>query len=187
MAKPRLLERMGLVERVPEDTEYETSEVVDKTYETEETAVSAESVDEVVKDTLISDIYAKNHITDLSSSIFKVEDVSKSLPMEMATDTKRSAVLGILSSFNLTATDVTADGENRVDVLESVQSQIQMENSAAIGDRKNRIEDLKSQIEVLNKEISDLESETETADDTINAEVKRIKDLINFIIGGKKA
>lgn len=180
-----VFEKIGLVERVAKDPEpdYINGQYEESDYEE---PVAAENVDEVDKETLIADIYAKNQLTDISRSIFKAEDVSKSLPMEMATDTKRGAVLGILSSFNLTATDVTTDGENRLKVLESVQTQIQMNNSAAIGERRDRIEDLKSQIEVLNKEISDLEHETEVSDDVIDTEVKRIRGLIDFIIGGKK-
>lgn len=179
-----ILEKMGLVERVPrEEEEYETEEVYTPGEEVNE--VEAESVDEV-KDTLIEDIYAKNNLTDMSASIFKVEDVMKSLPMEMATETKRGAVLGILTSFNLTSTDVTEDGEKRMEVLKSVQAQIEADNSAEISLRIQKIEDLKSQIENLNKEVSGLEESTKTSNELITAEVKKVQSLVDFIIGGNK-
>ena len=179
------LEKMGLVERVPKDEteEYETEEVYTPGEEVSE--VEAASVDEV-KDTLIEDIYAKNNLTDMSASIFKVEDVMKSLPMEMATETKRGAVLGILTSFNLTSTDVTEDGEKRIEVLKSVQAQIEADNNAEISLRIQKIEDLKFQIENLNKEVSGLEESTKTSNELITAEVKKVQSLVDFIIGGNK-
>lgn len=177
-----LMEKLGLVERVPQESEYEEDYVPT---ESEEEEVVAESVDEV-KDTLIEDIYSKNDLLDKSKSIFKVEDVMNSLPMEMATETKRGAVVGILSSFKLTPEDVTEDGENRVKVLKSVQEQIRSDNDEEISIRKQKIEDLKSQIENLNKEVSGLEESTKTSDEFITSEVKKVQSLVDFIKGGKK-
>lgn len=181
-----ILEKMGLVERVPqENSGYETEDRYTEDY-TEEEEVVAESVELVDKETLISDIYSKNGLTDMSRSIFKAEDVIKSLPMEMATETKRNAVLGILSSFNLTATDVTEDGENRVKILKAVNKQIESDNQREIDIRSSQIEDLKHQIEDLNKEVSDLKEATSVSDSLITEEVQKVQSLVDFIIGGGK-
>ena len=181
-----ILEKMGLIERVPqENSGYEPEDRYEEDY-TEEEEVVAESVDLVDKETLIQDIYSKNGLTDLSRSIFKAEDVIKSLPMEMATETKRNAVLGILLSFNLTATDVTEDGENRVKILKAVNKQIESDNQREIDIRTTQIEDLKRQIEDLNKEVSDLKEATSLSDSLITEEVKKVQSLVDFIIGGGK-
>ena len=40
------------------------------------------------------------------------------------------------------------------------------------------------EIERLEKEIADQRAETKTSDETITAEINRIKNLINFTVGG---
>ena len=92
MKKKSFLEKMGLVERVDQaDTSsheyYEGGVVVD--FDESETEVN---IAENVTENLIGDIYASNNLGDMSRSIFKVEEVSKSLPDTMPTDTKRMAV-----------------------------------------------------------------------------------------------
>ena len=42
----------------------------------------------------------------------------------------------------------------------------------------------KQEIERLEKEIADQRAETKTSDETITAEIDRIKNLINFTVGG---
>lgn len=178
--KKSWLERAGLVERVEDDPE----DFPDAPYESEPELVDAASVDTINEDTLIADIYAKNDLTDRSRSIFKVEDVIASLPKEMTTESKRGAVIGILTSFNLTTVDVTSDGDRRVDVLRSVQNQIKTSNDELIEAKNAEIEQLKATIETLQKEISSLESDTKVSGDKIDTEVKKVTDLIQFIVGG---
>lgn len=150
----------------------------------DEEPVEAEAVDLVDKDTFIESIYLTNNIADRSNSIFKVDDVMKTLPMEMANEVKRNTVLGILTSFNLTATDVVSDGENRIAILAAVDSQIKETNQNEINSREAKIEDLKQQIADLNKEVAELKEVTSTSESLINTETKKIQSLVDFIIGG---
>ena len=105
-----LFERWGLIERV-EEPEYE--EIISTEIEEEIDA----NVEGVSHENLISDIYNANSLSDVSKSIFKVEELINSLPKEMATKTKRDTVLAILTSFGLTSEIVAVDGANRVDIL----------------------------------------------------------------------
>lgn len=150
----------------------------------EEEPVEAEAVDLVDRDTFIESIYQKNNIADKSTSIFKVDDVMKTLPIEMANEAKRNTVLGILTSFSLTSIDVVADGENRIAILSAVDSQIKETNQSEINNREAKIEDLKQQIAELNKEVSELKEITSTSETLINEETKKIQSLVDFIIGG---
>ena len=169
------------VEKVPEEENYD----VDTDYSVEDSTVPVE-LDEVHTDTLIDDIYAQNELSDKSKSIFKIEELINSLPKEMVTETKRGSVLATLGVFGLTVTDVTLDGEQRVDVLNSVLSKILNDGENIVIDKQTEIENHKKEIARLEKEIADQQSEMKTSENNINAEVDRISGLIKFIEGGNE-
>ncbi len=169
------------VEKIPEEENYD----VDTDYSVEDTEVLVE-LDEVHTDTLIEDIYAQNELSDKSKSIFKIEELINSLPKEMVTETKRGSVLATLGVFGLTVTDVTLDGEQRVDVLNSVLSKILNDGENIVIDKQVEIENHKKEIARLEKEIADQQSEMKTSENNINAEVDRISGLIKFIEGGNE-
>ena len=167
------------VEKVPEEENYE----VGTDYPVEDSTVPVE-LDEVHTDTLIDDIYAQNELSDKSKSIFKIEELINSLPKEMVTETKRGSVLATLGVFGLTVTDVTLDGEQRVDVLNSVLAKILDDGNANVTDKETEIENHKKEIARLEKEISEQQSEMKVSENNINTEVGRISGLIKFIEGG---
>lgn len=169
------------VEKIPEEENYD----VDTDYSVEDTEVLVE-LDEVHTDTLIEDIYAQNELSDKSKSIFKIEELINSLPKEMVTETKRGSVLATLGVFGLTVTDVTLDGEQRVDVLNSILSKILNDGENIVIDKQAEIENHKKEIARLEKEIADQQSEMKTSENNINAEVDRISGLIKFIEGGNE-
>ena len=165
------------VEEVPDETPDLPD--IDTDFDTTETNAELDSVN---TDTLIDDIYSQNNLADKTQSIFKVEELIKSFPKEMTT--KRNSVLATLGVFGLTVTDVEADGEKRVDVLSDILSKIICDSEAVVTEKENAIEEHKMEIERLEKEIADQRAETKTSDETITAEIDRIKNLINFTVGG---
>lgn len=169
------------VEKVPEEENYD----VDTDYSVEDTEVLVE-LDEVHTDTLIEDIYAQNELSDKSKSIFKIEELINSLPKEMVTETKRGSVLATLGVFGLTVTDVTLDGEQRVDVLNSVLAKILDDGNQTVSNKETEIENHKKEIAKLEKEITDQQSEMKISENNINTEVGRITGLIKFIEGGNE-
>lgn len=140
-------------------------------------------LDNVNVDTLIEDIYAQNNLSDKSQSIFKVEELIASLPQEMVTETKRTSVLAILGSFNLTATDVITDGEDRVKILSSIKEQINEENKILVAEKEAQIEELKKSIASLTIEISEEQEKTRVSNESITKEVETIESLIKFVGG----
>lgn len=168
------------VEKIPEEESYEA----ETDYVVEDTPPVEAELDEVHTDTLIDDIYAQNELSDKSRSIFKVEELINSLPKEMVTDTKRSSVLATLSIFGLTVTDVTLDGEQRLDVLNSILSKILDDGNSAISEKEIEIENHKKEIANLEKEISERNAEMMFSKNNINEEVDRIAELIKFVEGG---
>lgn len=169
------------VEKVPEEENYDA----DTDYSVEDSTVPVE-LDEVHTDTLIDDIYAQNELSDRSKSIFKVEELINSLPKEMVTEIKRGSVLATLGVFGLTVTDVTLDGEQRVDVLNSVLTKILDGGNANVTDKETEIENHKKEIARLEKEIADQQAEMKISENNINAEVNRINNLIKFVEGGNE-
>ena len=167
------------VEEIPNETE--SYDVDATTYEEPEIEVE---LDDVNTDTLIEDIYVQNELYDKTKSIFKVEELINSLPKEMVTETKKTSVLAILGSFGLTVTDVIIDGDNRVTVLSGVLAKILEDGKKAVTQKNNEIEEHKREIARLEKEISEQQTEMKISEDTINAEITRITELVKFIGGG---
>lgn len=171
--------RNAFVEEVPnENSDTEMEEMVDSSGEMNNIDAG---IDEVNTDTLIDDIYAQNDLYDKSQSIFKVEELINSLPKEMVTETKRASVLSILGSFGLTATEVQGDGEKRTKVLISVKDQINLEAKDTVSDKNAQIEEFKKSIANLESEITEIQKETKTSNELIDAEFLRIKNLVDFV------
>ena len=167
------------VEEIPNETE--NYDVETTAYE--ELAVEVE-LEDVNTDTLIEDIYVQNDLYDKTKSIFKVEELINSLPKEMVTETKKTSVLATLGVFGLTVTDVTLDGDSRVDVLNGILTKILGEGNDNVASKEAEIEEHKKEIARLEKEISDQKTEMKVSADTINTEITRISDLVKFIGGG---
>lgn len=174
---------MGLLknlflEEIPEDPLITSEEL----YMEDEVEVNTESVSQ---DNLIEDIYNQNALSDLSKSIFKVEQTINSLPKEMPNDTKKATVLTILSNFGLTVDEVVEDGYSRETIIRSALSTIVEENENAISTNKTVIEQKKMEIQELEKDNANREAVIKNTEDKVELELKRISDLVAFI-GGKK-
>lgn len=141
------------------------------------------NTDNVTQENLITDIYNQNELSDLSKSIFKVEELINSLPKEMPNETKRATVLSILSSFGLTVDEVVDDGENRKAIIASALTSIIDENTNVINDNNVDIEQKKLEIQNLEKDNSDRSNVIKDTEDKIELETKRIEELIKFIGG----
>lgn len=181
-----LFEKFGLVER--RDAE---PQIPDYDLDVDYAEDDAEDLPEVDTDglsqeNLISDIYEKNGCTDTSKSIFKAEEISKSLPTTMPTDAKKASVIGILSSFGLTAEALETDAEERISVLKAAGVQINADNTEIIDDNKRRIEEAKILIADCERTIAEHEKVMADSTDMIEAEIKRIDALRNFIGGEQK-
>lgn len=170
----------AFVEEVPNEN-YEVS--TDTESVEEETVAADVKLESVNTETLINDIYIKNDMSDMSCSIFKVEELIASLPKEMATDTKRVSVLAILDSFNLTATEVVEDGEKRLSVLVGTKEKVDADCKTTIADKVTQIEDLKKLIETLTVEIANEQKKMKESDEIILSEIAKIENLIKFVGG----
>lgn len=169
----------AFVEEVPNENE----EMITDTYSLEEESSVEVELDDVNTETLIDDVYTQNDLYDKSKSIFKVEELINTLPKEMVTETKRISVVSALGIFGLTATQVTEDGETRIEVLNGVKEKINSESSISITDKVNKIEELKKAIADLEVEIANEQNEVKVSNESITNEVNRINELIKFVGG----
>lgn len=169
-----------LVEEIPEEIP-----TYDEEFYMEEETVVEVNTDSVSQDNLVVDIYNQNNLSDLSKSIFKVEELINSLPKEMPNDTKKATVLSILGSFGLTVNEVVSDGISRKDMLNAALDEITTDNENVIAENNTNIEFKKQEIQKLEKDNADRESVIKNTEDKIKIETKRISDLIVFI-GGEK-
>ena len=173
-----LLEKMGLVERIEEDPVIYEEDYMEEDY----VDVNTENV---TQDNLITDIYNQNELSDLSKSIFKVEELINSLPKEMPNETKKTTVLSMLSIFGLTVDEVLADGEQRSCYVKAALASITDENNEVINNNNASIEQKKLEIQELEKDNADRSIVIKNAEDKVESEVERINGLIKFLIGGK--
>ena len=174
------LEKIGLVERVQEpEPEYD----FDETEELYEEELEEVNIEGVTQENLIADIYSANELSDEASSIFKVEQLCSTLP-NMATDTKKVSVLGMLGVFGLTAEQLVQDATERMNVLASAKVQINNENIDIINIKKQEIEEARKLIENCEKTIAEHELTISESTYAINQEIKRISEL-NVFLGGQ--
>lgn len=165
-----------LVEEVPQEMY-----VNDSSYEYEE---SEEVVTEgVIQENLLSDIYVHNNKSDMSKSIFKVEELINSLPKEMPTDIKKATVLSILTSFGLTVDEVVADGLERCVIVTNALQAIANDNNSVIINNEAAIEQKKIEIQELEKDNAERSSVIKNTEDKVDVEIKRIETLIKFVGG----
>jgi vacuolar-type H+-ATPase subunit I/STV1 len=132
---------------------------------------------------VVADTYAANGLTDLSRSIFKVEELMKTLPSEMQTEVKRQTVSSILTSFQLTVDEVVEDGKTRKATLESVAESITNEAKHDIAETETEIEGLKREIAEKEQDIAQTKEMIKNTESTVAAEVEKIDNLLKFIEG----
>lgn len=112
MAKKSIFEKMGLVEKVDDD--YDTESYTDQNFDETEEELPEVNTEGVSQDNLIADIYTANDLTDMDKSIFKAEEIKATLPATMTTEAMKATVIGILSSFKLTAEGLAQDAADRI-------------------------------------------------------------------------
>ena len=174
------LKKLGLVEENPDYYADDNTDYSNGKYN--ESSVDA-NVEGVTTENLVDDIYKANSLEDLSKSIFKVDEVINSLPKEMATETKKSTVLAILTSFGLTTDEVIQDGITRINFLKSAMNEILTKNNSEIESSNISIEEHKKEIEELSKYIANLVVVNKNCEDTVEQELSKIEELIKFVGG----
>ena len=168
------------------EVEPERPEITDYDYPDDED-IQEESIEVdtsgVTENNLIGDIYESNGLTNLSKTVFKVEELINSLPKEMPDTTKRDSVLQILNSFGISVDEIESDANNRISIIKASVNKIVSDCNYAIDSNSEAIEQKKVEIQNLEKDNSDLSSIIKNNNEKSTIEIDRIEKLIDFIKG----
>lgn len=180
MAKKSFFEKMGLVEKVENDTRkpYSPPVIEDDEEELPPPPVKVNGID---IDHLVEDAYRENGMEDVSRSIYKVGEILKTLPKTIPVDTKRATVVAILSTFGLTVEDMSRDAESRLALIK--QTCNQMCNTEADESKRleHEIEELYKSAEIKKQQMQKHDEALQKITGTAQAELAGISDLLDFI------
>lgn len=132
---------------------------------------------------VVDEIYAQNNLGDKSNSIFTVQALIDTLPAEMTTPKKQATVFGILAVSGKSLSDLLADANERVSVLNVAQESIVRGRTDEINIAKADIEQLKQAIEAANIKIKEAEDIIEATKMSVSHELGEISALVEFCNG----
>lgn len=175
-----LLEKMGLVERV------DTSPFHACEYD-EPACVDVEvSTDNVSAQNFVSDLYASNDLSDLSKSIFKIEEIMNTLPSTMPADAKRDTVIGILNSFGIQVGETVHDGMIRKETISIALNEINRQTAHTVNNLELEINELYKQAEEKKAEMQKVKDDYALAEAEAEKEIAKLQELIDFISAEKE-
>jgi hypothetical protein len=203
--KKNIFEKMGLVEKVKpseqelnnvneleniqKDAYFDTLTAKEKSIVIDEKTENIEQKLDVLigayeknKFLSIEDIYRSANLdTDIKKTIFMADVYMKALPANLPIDVKRESVMNIMGATSISVEDILKDAYKRIDSLNKVledtvttTEKINKKNNDTIKELENRIRDLKKMIEDRKK--FELEQNT-----TIEYEIQRVINLVEFI------
>lgn len=131
----------------------------------------------------ISQIYEQNAKSDVSKTIYKIEELKNALPKELSDVMKKSTVENTLPIIQLTKEEVITDGNERIDILNAVLNKITEETLSIIDKHDSEIQSLEEQINNLKNQTLERQKLQEEQSLTIKNEVQKIKEILTFIGG----
>lgn len=178
-----LLEKMGLVERV---IPYMPSHD-DHDYYEEPALVDVEvSTDNVSAQNFVSDLYAANDLSDLSKSIFKIEEIRNTLPSTMPAEAKKATVTGILNSFGIQVGETVHDGMLRKETISIALNEINRETAQSVDRLEAEINELYKQVEEKKAEMQKVKDDYTLTETEAEKEIAKLQELIDFISAEKE-
>lgn len=129
----------------------------------------------------IKNIYEQNNVSDLSKSIFKVDEMKSVLPDNLPNDAKKSSVEGTMKLFGLDKEEVVNDANNRTLILKGVGENIANETIKIIEESQEEIQNLENQINNLKIKITERKKLQENQDKIISDEIVKIDNILIFI------
>lgn len=186
--KKTFLEKLGLVESSEEFNQEELIESLQLQSMEMEKEISHSQVPQMSlqfeedEDFLIvSEIYEKAEISDLSKSIFKAEEFEKHLPSGLPSEVKRQSVIGILTASGLEVNELLGDAEKRISALKEVSAMTTEKSNLVIAEKEQETIDLLNKIDSLKQDIINRKTAQEKQDGLINDELTKIGQILNFI------
>lgn len=186
--KKSLFEKWGLVES---DEEFNQDELIEtlqlQSMEMEQDAYHNHAPEMTLQfgedeDFLVvTEIYEKAEISDLSKSIFKAEEFGNHLPNDLPSEVKRQSVIGILTASGLQVEELFEDAEKRINALKEVSTVTTEKSNLVIAEKEQETIDLLNKIDSLKQDIINRKTAQEKQDGLINDELNKIGQILKFI------
>lgn len=128
------------------------------------------------------DVYLIANLTDLSKSIYKVDEIRKVLPSSMTEETKKQSVIGMMQVSNITVEEVISDANMRTEMLLATLQESTCETENIIADGEARIRQYEEEIKALSQTIEDRKKLQEEQNKIINKELETISKIKEFIL-----
>lgn len=175
-------------QKVAEKSNKEVSSVKDKKELTQDEKQIGDKLDVLIesyeRDKLLSvdDIYRKASLVKTTKdTIFMANVFLKALPENLPTDVKRESLWNIMKASDIRVDELLKDAYERIDALNnvlektvSVTEDVNRKNENTISELENRIRDLK-------KDIQDRVKFQESQNTSIEYEIQKIINLVEFI------
>ncbi len=130
----------------------------------------------------VEDIYRKSSLVKTTKeSIFMADVFLKALPENLPTDVKRESLWNIMKASDINVDSLLGDAYQRIDALNNV-----LEKTVSVTDdvnkkHENTIGELEKRIQDLKKDIKDRLKFQEAQNTTIEYEIQKIINLVEFI------
>ncbi len=105
----------------------------------------------------------------------------KALPANLPVDIKRDSVMNIMSASDIKLEDLLGDAYKRIDALNNVLEKVVSTTEQMKKKNSNSITDLENRINELKKSVSDREKFQDTQNTTIEYEIQRIINIVDFV------
>lgn len=128
------------------------------------------------------DIYLAANLTNLTKSIFKVDEIKKVLPASMTEETKKQSVIGMMQVSGITVEEVVNDANARTEALLAALEESTAETENIIADGEALISKHEEEIRALKESIENRKKLQEEQNKLINAELEKVNNIKGFIL-----
>jgi len=130
----------------------------------------------------VEDIYRKSSLVKTTKeSIFMADVFLKALPENLPTDVKRESLWNIMKASDINVDSLLGDAYQRIDALNNVLEKTVNVTDDVNKKHENTIGELEKRIQDLKKDIKDRLKFQEAQNTTIEYEIQKIINLVEFI------
>lgn len=168
-------------DQLTEEVEIATMDTTASFHTSEENIEKSDSyISDKVLD--VDEIY-KNEGIDCNhlESVYIIDSYQKALPETLPNETKRQAVLSILSASDINLDNLLTDGEKRLDILHNFSKVYTGKTEDITKQYEAEIKELTIKIEKCRKAINKRDELQKEQDLKLDCEIQRIENIIKFI------
>lgn len=129
----------------------------------------------------IEEIYAKQNLSDMSKSVFKIEEFASNFPKTLPDAVRKQSVIGVLNTAGFPLETLIGDGKKRIEALTGSYSSISTDLSEKIECNVSKIAELEAEIERLKVENTESTKMDEEQRKLVEVEISKIESILKFV------